>query len=254
MFGRISQARWRAAQALEESEWNYQGIVEAEWQEIVKKYQKIFTELEHSLELTQDTMILDVGCGPTIITRLFKQGRRYAFDPLLYNLSHAQTIAHDHTNLMTARGEEMPFAASCFDVAVCRNVLDHTQHPYQVLEEMRRTAKPNAKYFISLYTYAPFITFVKKIGERISLLRNVAHPFTFTPDEFKAMISYSGIQIEREWLIHQGVHSTDYGKIPPPLPDRSIRNRLIIWVNANVFRSKWFVREYAFLGHALSND
>ncbi|MBI5034290.1 MAG: class I SAM-dependent methyltransferase [Chloroflexi bacterium] len=250
MFGRISQERWHAAQALEESEWNHQGIVEAEWHEIVNKYQKVFAELEHSLGLTQDTMILDVGCGPTIITRLFKQGRRYAFDPLLYNLHQAQTIAQDNTNLMTARGEEMPFAKSCFDVAVCRNVLDHTQYPAQVLAEMHRTVKPNGKFFISLYTYAPFVTFVKKIGERISFLRNVAHPFTFTPDEFKVMIGQSGIQVEREWLIHEGVHSTDYGKIPPPLPDRSVRNRLIIWLNANVFRSKWFVREYAFLASA----
>ena len=48
-----------------------------------KRYSKLIGMFEAETQLKENYKILDVGCGPTYISRLFTKGEKYGIDPLL---------------------------------------------------------------------------------------------------------------------------------------------------------------------------
>jgi SAM-dependent methyltransferase len=96
---------------------------------------------------------LDLGCGPTSVfegSLLTQQSATmYAVDPLLEHYQQMYTPAHPTVIYKTGYrdGDPLPFCNGFFDYVFCINVIDHTEHHTQMLDEIVRTLKVHGTLF-----------------------------------------------------------------------------------------------------------
>lgn len=239
--------RWKKAQAFEFNDWaNEPNIVKDEWDELVKKYRKLLPKVADRIDLKKTDRVLDIGCGPTVPARLLKKGKITGIEPLADKLKISGKKYLPGVEIICGQAEKMPFGSHSFKLAICRNVIDHTQKPKKIIEEVKRILKKDGYFFLVSYTYSPFITWVKNMSERFGLFSNVGHPYTFTPETLDSLVVPEFMIIER-FTIHTGRDSTDYGKVGEPIVDNSMVHRVLIFINRYILRSKWFLKEYGFL-------
>lgn len=92
------------------------------WLEHYTNY-RYLGEINKICKITENTKILDVGCGISTVLH-YIDGERYGVDPLadeykkLY--SYPQGI-----NIMKGSGEKIPFPNEFFSIVFCCNALDH---------------------------------------------------------------------------------------------------------------------------------
>lgn len=253
MVDSISNSRWSQAQEFELKEWqtNQDQVIQNEWNELLNKLQYKFPEIASKINLSKNDYVLDVGCGPTVASRLLLSGKITGIEPLADKLgiSGKDKVAKG-IEIIAAQAEAMPFDNQCFKLVVCRNVIDHTQNPNKIINEIYRVTRTDGYLLLICYVYAPFITFIKNLSERIGLFNNVGHPHTYTDNSLEKLIDSRFSIIER-YTFHTGQHSTDYGKLDIT-PDKSIVNKVIIWLNKHLFKSKWFLKEYGYLARKIT--
>jgi len=239
--------RWQEAQKFELYDWaNVPHIVEDEWKELVKKFSKLFPKVSTRIGLKDTDRVLDLGCGPTVPSRLLGKGKVTGLEPLAGKLNLTNKNSIPGVKIIEGKGEKMPFPDSSFKLVVCRNVIDHTQIPNKVVSEVKRVLKKDGYFLLICYTYSPFITQIKNLSEKIGKFNNVGHPYTFTPESLEKLVSGKFEIIDR-FTIHTGQDSTDYGKVGKPIIDNSIVHKILIFINNKVFRYPWFLKEYGIL-------
>ncbi|GMR05151.1 MAG: hypothetical protein BMS9Abin23_1093 [Thermodesulfobacteriota bacterium] len=238
----VHSKRWEMAQDIERIYWKKDFFRESEFKELLSKYSKVFGEVESRYGFSRDTKILDLGCGATCPSVLFTRGVKYGVDPLAKEfLEKDREKLSGKIRLLTGSGENIPFADGFFDVVLCRNALDHMDNVDQVMREIKRVVKDKGLVILSIYTYTPFITFLKKTSEVIPFLRNVEHPFTFTPVGFGAFCRRFFETLE-ERVVFEGTSSVDYGKEDVEMTE-PLLHKIFAWSNRRIFMNKWFLRE-----------
>lgn len=243
----ITRDRWAQAQQFEYDEWkDNAAILESEWQELVDKFGAMFPSIARRIGLTANSTILDVGSMSTVPARLLGTGMITGLEPLAEKLGITGREKLPVVKMVAARAEEMPFPDASFDCVVCRNVIDHTQDPASIIREIQRVLKPGGHFLLICYTYAPFITWAKNVSEKYKIMRNVGHPFAFTPPMLDQLVAGKFSIVER-FTIHTGQHSTDYGKAESITPDHSLVHRVLTWINRRIFGSTWFLKEYGYV-------
>lgn len=242
------KSRWQEAQRFELNDWaNMPNIVENEWQELVNKYQKYFESLPKKLKITDSSKILDIGCGPTCVCRLFPKGKKFGVEPLAQKLGIIGRVKG--VKVVEGIGEKIPFEKDFFDLVICRNVIDHTDNPLKVVGEANRVLKDGGYFILSSYVYPPFIKLVKQFSELFPQLRNVGHPHTFSEISLEKLLA--GFEIIERKVIHTGYHPNDYAKVDEKVGRLSFLQRLVIFINFKVLRQKWFLREYSLLARKI---
>jgi len=108
--------------------------------------------LERSTSLIGKRVLeIGAGCGVTHITWTNKYKiNGYAIEPEGEGFDKSATIARSlleangisGTNIISAKGENLPFKNNEFDIVYSSNVLEHVQDPNKVLHEAVRVAKP----------------------------------------------------------------------------------------------------------------
>jgi hypothetical protein len=83
---------------------------------------------------------------------------------------------------------------------------------------------------------------MKFLSDKLGIQKNVGHPFTFTPQSFRNLVRDKFV-IEEEMVVHEGRGPHDYGKVDDPTNHWSRFYDLALFLNFNVLRQKWFVRE-----------
>ena len=237
----VSFKRWKEVQDLAHQEWCAdETLVEREFEEARRKYQKILIEIEKKYQFPDNWRLLDLGCGPTLVGRLFTKGALTGVDPLVEELGIQRL--YPNFKVIQGRGEELPFADNSFDAVFCRNVIDHTQSPTKVVSEAARVLKNSGLLLLACYVYTPPIVLMKFLSEKLGIQKNVGHPFTFTPPSFRNLV-LGKFAIEEEVLVHEGMGPHDYGKVDEPAAYWSRFYDLALFLNFKVLRQKWFVRE-----------
>lgn len=235
--------RWKEAQKKEAEYWKQESFRDSEFKELTTKYSDLFALVEKKFFFNDNTKILDLGCGATCPSILFKKGEKYGVDPLVGSfLQRDKAKLIGKIRLSKGRGEEIPFADNCFDVVLCRNALDHMDNLQKVMTEMKRVTKETGIIILSVYVYAPFIFFLKTITEYIPFLRNIEHPFTFTQGRFRKLCTQY-FEILEDKIIFEGKNSIDYGKQDVELTEPFL-HKIIAGLNRYVFMNDWFLREY----------
>jgi len=109
--------------------------------------------LDH-LDLSDVQQILDVGCGDGVVGFDLQSRTNRAslvgvdIEPSILNKANSKSINGKDCGFIAGDGYQLPFRSSSFDLISCQYVLQHVSHPVQILEEMRRVAKSNARAII----------------------------------------------------------------------------------------------------------
>ena len=143
----------------------------------VLEYWKNYRYLDKIIDvckITEDTKVLDVGCGLSTVLH-FIEGKRFGIDPLgdeylkLYKYPEGIKIKK-------AFGEYLPLPNAYFDVVFCSNALDHVTDPEKTISEISKVLKKDG-YFV--LTVKIFKTKVK---------RDPAHPRSFLLEDVLGLL------------------------------------------------------------------
>ncbi len=191
-----SDARWREAQAKEESFWRRDDVIKGEMNRVIQRYKKIIEEIE--LTLNSNPKILDVGCGPTCAARFFTKGKKIFFDPLMssYKEKYADLPVNDE--LLRGVGECIPFKDNTFDVILCFNALDHMRNPRKTLDEIRRVLKVNGIFILGVFCHPPIFAIARMVIEKIlPFLKERAHPYSYALSSLCKIVSQKFLIVSR---------------------------------------------------------
>jgi ubiquinone/menaquinone biosynthesis C-methylase UbiE len=122
--------------------------------------------------VTPDSRVLEVGCGAGHVLQRFASAQRTGIDLSITMLAHARCRLGDGVALLRASAEDLPFEPDSFDVLLCTEVLEHTQHPEQVLRELTRVGTRDARIVVSIPNEAN-IDRVKRVIRRVPVLRTL---------------------------------------------------------------------------------
>ena len=100
-------------------------------------------------------LILDVGCGPGMVTRdiaHLTKGKVYAIDNSIDMIKVAKTVLKDYKNVELRVGEaaNLPFDDNMFDIVTCNLLLMWAKNPQKVVNEMARVTKSGGVVLASL--------------------------------------------------------------------------------------------------------
>ena len=95
--------------------------------------------------LTEESQVLDLGCGRGGVVELFWHDVKLAagLDPDVPSLAEHRAPGMP---VIRGRGEHLPFAGESFDLVVCLWVLEHIENPEVVLSEVRRVLRPGGHF------------------------------------------------------------------------------------------------------------
>jgi ubiquinone/menaquinone biosynthesis C-methylase UbiE len=150
-----------------------------------------------------DTTILDVACGPGIVTAAMaaKAGAVVAFDltPEMLRQAHDRCAKAGRTNVTFQQGDAtaLPFAANSFDGVVTRLSVHHFNTPRSVLNEMFRVLKPGQKFVLADVTSSEDPA-ESELHNAIEVLRDPSHVRMLPATELTAMITDAGFVIETQ--------------------------------------------------------
>lgn len=115
------------------------------------KARKIVAILEHFVGSLKDRRVLDLGCSTGVIAdELTRRGCRVLGVDI-----DREGLAHAHRRFPQARyaladGEALPARSESFDIVVFNQIYEHTVHPDQVVEEIRRVLLPGGAAYLGL--------------------------------------------------------------------------------------------------------
>src|SRR5438876_1308398 len=121
---------------------------------------------------TPDSRVLEVGCGAGHVLERFANAQRTGIDLSTTMLARARRRLGDRVELLRASAEDLPFGLGSFDVILCTEVLEHTQHPEQVLRELTRVSTRDARIVVSIPNEAN-IDRAKRFIRRVPVLRTL---------------------------------------------------------------------------------
>lgn len=133
--------------------------------------------------------VLDVGCGPGIVTCAFAQRAAQATGldlvPAMLERARARAAELGVVNVEWVAGDvdPLPFADRSFDVVVTRFVLHHLEDPRAALREMRRVLAPGGTLVVCDVT--PPARAAEAFNE-MERLRDPSHVRALTEDELVA--------------------------------------------------------------------
>jgi ubiquinone/menaquinone biosynthesis C-methylase UbiE len=154
---------------------------------VISRYGPVIKRL--SKDLSPESTILDVGCGPTCPARLFPKGSKTYLDPLMN--SYMGTYAEDLPQgaKICAVAESIPLRENTFDLVICVNALDHMIRPDKVLDEIKRVMKEEGLFVLGNFLHPPKIAALRTFIEKwLPFLREDAHPYSYTLENIRRLI------------------------------------------------------------------
>jgi SAM-dependent methyltransferase len=125
--------------------------MQAGWKNTAEHFEAIARNM---VPLDDQSRILQIGQAVEDAITYWSVGRRFAADPLA-DFYAAELGFHDPSlGVIAAVAEFLPLAASCQDIVICLNVLDHVMNPGQVLKECRRVLRAGGLLFLGVEVYS----------------------------------------------------------------------------------------------------
>jgi SAM-dependent methyltransferase len=128
--------------------------------------------LERFAQAKAGQRVLEVGCGAGHVLARFPHAQRVGIDLSTTMLERARQRLGPGVPLIRGSAEQLPFAAGSFDVVLCTEVLEHTQHPEVVLRELTRVGTADARIVVSIPNEAN-IDRAKRFIRRVPVLRHL---------------------------------------------------------------------------------
>src|SRR5215510_4491371 len=134
--------------------------------------------------------VLDVACGPGIVTRALDQAGLLAIGIDLTR-EMVQEAAAAGGRFVRGDVRRLPFGDATFDVSVCRNSFHHFADPAAMMAEMTRVLRPGGRVVVE-DMQAPDDDGQRAYHETIETLRDVSHARTLTRSELRTIAAGAG--------------------------------------------------------------
>lgn len=193
----VNSKRWEIAQDSEKEYWEgftKETLLKEEAERHEKKAQILENEWKKFIKLTQNSKILQIGCGPEDVINYISTGKTYAIDPLADFYKKKFELNYKNILFIKGRAENLPFKDNYFDLVILANVLDHVEQPEKALSEIKRVLKEKGIFhFENLFYQKSFIRFAKLYGTLKKIFTgkmfNIHHPFMFLVKDLKNLLS-----------------------------------------------------------------
>ncbi|MFC4553379.1 MULTISPECIES: methyltransferase domain-containing protein [Halorussus] len=124
------------------------------------------------LDIDEDDVVLDVGCGTGFATEGLLEHTRnvHGLDQSVHQLEKAwaKLGKHDPVSFYRGDAERLPFADDTFDVVWSSGSIEYWPDPVATLEDMRRVVKPGGQVLVVGPNY-PKSTVMQKVADAIML-------------------------------------------------------------------------------------
>jgi len=175
----IDKARWLMSQKKRAEYWHGEEVLEKELDRIQRSYTPVFESC--SAQLTPESRILDLGCGPVCAARFIEQGEKTYLDPMLDDFRRAYPGKLPKGRHLAIPAEAIPDPDKTYDLILCIDALDHMMNPELALHEMDRLLKPDGILVLGLLVFPSPIVRLRYILEHfVPFLRDEANPYSYT--------------------------------------------------------------------------
>jgi ubiquinone/menaquinone biosynthesis C-methylase UbiE len=173
--------------------------------------QEILARIRHAAGLTPRARVLDLACGPGIVTAALAPyaGAVTALDltPAMVTRARQRSRNNGFSNVHCALGlaEALPFADETFDVIVNRSALHHFPHPDAALSEMARVLRPSGRLVISDVVSSE-VAEESTLHNALEVLRDPSHVRMLPRGELLGILQGLGLHevSSLTWTHHRG--------------------------------------------------
>jgi len=111
--------------------------------------------LQYAGNTTENSQILELGCGVVCLAQELTEGKKTYLDPLLNDYRRACPGGLPKGIFLTDMAENVPQDGSHYDVILALRLLSYVENPELVLHEVERLLKPDGRFLISVETWSP---------------------------------------------------------------------------------------------------
>jgi SAM-dependent methyltransferase len=155
--------RHRAAQRALERQLTYQQIkskkLHGREQDVIQAMQRsserVRAELEKIRALDLDTPVIEVGSGAHGLIFFFGARNGVGVDPLAFHYSSLFPVWQGRVTTVAAAGEALPFSDRSVGIALCDNVVDHSESPAQIVAELARILAVGGLLYFTVNIHHP---------------------------------------------------------------------------------------------------
>lgn len=182
-------------------------------------------------EPKQSDTVLDVACGPGIVTCAFARqcGHATGLDltPAMIEQARQRQVAQgiDNVTWQIDTCLPLPFADGAFSLVVTRYSFHHFPHPAAALAEMIRVCRPGGKILIADVAMPAEKS---QAFDRMEVIRDPSHVHALTSGEFEQLIGQSGLEDCRRTQYEVEIELEAQIKASFPLPGGAERLRAMI--------------------------
>jgi SAM-dependent methyltransferase len=163
---------------------------------------------EESLKHNPPLRVLDIGCSEGMMLlycrRNGTQAAFYGMDILQERLNMALQRGYQSVSLQDIRNYPFPYPDHFFDVVICSHILEHLEHPENVLQELDRIMKSGGLLVAGIPVgLFPGIWWRKHMTPRYKphkrkevALKQFGHVSFFTLPAFKKLLRAHGFETE----------------------------------------------------------
>lgn len=225
MTTNVSLEQWKTAQKNEQGFWNSYADTYSRYPQILLEHLAKLREageyIHGELSAAAIENALEVGVGPLGVGVLGMQKSGFsitAIDPLPRieidipdePLRKYVQRLRDRVTYRSSQGESLPFEDESFDFVCCHNVIDHTQDPMRILQEIYRVLKVQSSLFLTLHTFSYVgrlkFEILRKLQPDKSIF--VCHPHSFRHVD----VLHALRRIGYETLRHEGGENPLFGR------------------------------------------
>ena len=161
---------------------------------------EILEKIRAATSPTKNMQILDLGCGPGIVSAALAPYARevVAFDLTPEMLEKARQRCREaglrNVRFEPGRAEELPFEAGSFDAVVTRLTLHHFPDPYRAVVEMVRVTRPNGKVVVADIVSSENPD-EAELHNSLEILRDPSHVQAFSTGGLLNLIESAGLRV-----------------------------------------------------------
>jgi len=181
----ITENRWKDAQEYERNWWLRHGRRGSK--QYIQDCKIIQKDLRKYVNISRDTRVLQIGCGPEDIIHYWTPGKPYAVEPLLDYFNEIGILQTGRVKMKKGMGEKIPFSDNFFDIIVINNVLDHCRNPPKVISEIRRCLRKSGILYFRVHVRPKTIVPFLRLFWKTQLSTSRGHPFLFTKSDIYSL-------------------------------------------------------------------